>query len=157
MAKLETIVEEVETRPRKESSRDLGKVGPRIISMGGQSSNPWGTESHVLTCLENFASRIENEENRTNLEDLRKEAEAVLGPEAVDPELGVYNAARLYRFLKINQMDVQDAISMVVVNSNARAEFKMDAKRERLVREDHSFDSFPHAREFFSSLLSAVP
>ena len=72
----------------------------------------------------------------------------VLGAQATEPLSGVYNPARLFRFLCIAEMDVRDARNQIVLNFNARVEFELDAKRERIVREDLSFNTLPRMLEY---------
>ena len=86
----------------------------------------------IVAAAQAFPSRVGNEEARTKLEELSKEVESILGEEAIGALTGVYNPARLYRFLLGNWMDVQDAKLAVVMNSNNRAELEMDAKRDAI-------------------------
>ena len=73
---------------------------------------------------------------------------ADLGAQATEPLSGVYNPVRLFQFLCIAEMDVRDAANQIVLNFNARLEFKLDAKRERIVREDLSFNTLPRMLEY---------
>ena len=86
----------------------------------------------LVAAAQAFASRVGNEEDRTKLGDLSKEVELLLGKDAIGALTGVYNPARLYRFLLGNRMDVQDAKQAVVLNDNSRAQFEMDAKRDAI-------------------------
>ena len=88
-----------------------------------------------------FASRVGGTDANTRMEELRTEVKALLGKDAVGVVTGVYNPARLYRFLMNCQMDVQDAKSAVVLNNNSRVEFEMDAKRMS-ISESHSIEGF---------------
>ena len=114
------------------------------------AANPWTPGSAVATALETFASRLEDPVARKKLEELRKEVGAVLGPKTVETSSGVFNAARLYRYLCINEMDVQDAKEMTTLIFNARIEFKMDEKRRNIIKEDLSYDTIPRFNELAS-------
>ena len=116
--KLQTIYEQVQTKPTKRRrSSTSGMVGEALVA-----------------AAQAFASRVGNEEDRTKLGELSKEVESTLGKEAIGALTGVYNPARLYRFLLGNRMDVQDAKLAVVLNSNSRAELEMDAKRDAICK-----------------------
>ncbi len=144
--RLESIIEEANAAPVKLSA----KVGPRVLGDKKQATDlpsPWRAAPNVSTAMDTFISRIEDPTARGKVEELRKEVEAVLGPHAVNSSHGVYNVARLYRFLRISKMDVQDAKVMTVLNSNARLEFKVDEKRRRIIEEDLSYDTLPRFRE----------
>ena len=149
---LETIIEDIEdaeavrAKRRQASGHDLRLTsGPRVQSDKSKAlASPWCARgSRIATALETLVSRIEDANLRTNLEVLCKHVEADLGPQATDAVSGVYNPARLLRFLHQSEMDVDDARAQVVLNFNAREEFAMDAKRERIVSEDLSFGSLP--------------
>ena len=147
--RLEGIIEEADAAPAKLSA----KTGPRVLSGKKKASDlpsPWRSAPNVSTAMDTFASRIEDPTARGKLEELRKEVEAVLGSHAVNNSYGVYNAARLYRFLRISNMDVKDAKVMTVLNSNARLEFKADEKRRRIIEEDLSYDTIPRFRELLT-------
>ena len=107
------------------------------------ASSPWQTSPRVGKAMETFISRIEDVDLRTKLTELHKHVEADLGPQATDPHVGVYNPARLLRFLYLNDMNVADARTNIVLNSNARLEFAMDAKRAHIVRDDLNFEGLP--------------
>ena len=144
--RLESIIEEADAAPVKLSA----KAGPRVLGDKKKATglpSPWRAAPNVITSMDTFASRIEDPTARGKLEELRKEVEAALGPHAVNNSYGVYNVARLYRFLRISKMDVQDAKVMTVLNSNARLEFKADEKRRRIIEEDLSYDTLPRFRE----------
>ena len=114
--KLQTIYEQVQTKPMQRR----------------RSSTSGMVEEALVAAAQAFASRVGNEEDRTKLGELSKEVESILGEEAIGALTGVYNPARLYRFLLGNWMDVQDAKLAVVMNSNNRAELEMDAKRDAI-------------------------
>ena len=98
--------------------------------------------------METFISRLEDQESRAKLEELRKHVTADLGAQATEPLSGVYNAARLLPFLYQSEMDVGDARTQTILNFNARQEFEMDAKRKLIVGNDLSFDSLPRLAEY---------
>lgn len=112
--RLQTIYESVETKPieRKKSSASA-MVGDEQLTDKAYA----------------FALRVGGTEASAKVEELRDKVEALLGKYAVATVTGVYNSARLYRFLLGNGMDVQDAKSAVVLNNNGRAMLEMDAKR----------------------------
>ena len=145
--KLEKIIEDMEAAPRK--AHGLVNMPKRSSNTKIKSiTNPWAPGSAVATALDTFGARIEDAESRSKLQELRDEVKEALGAEAVDAAEGVYNAARLYRYLRINKMDVQDAKAMTIVNLNAREEFQMDAKRRLIVEQDLRFDTLPRMQEF---------
>lgn len=111
--------------------------------------NPWREGLKVEQAMRAFASRVTDSDHQQLLEELCKQVETLLGPQATNASNGVYNAVRLYRFLLINKLDLQDTIAMVVVNSNARQEHEMDEKRARIVKENLGLEDFPYARECF--------
>ena len=47
----------------------------------------------------------------------------------------------------MKELDVEEATDMVVANSAARSESKMDAKRSLIVRDDLSLDQMPRVKE----------
>ena len=96
------------------------RAKPKIVAEES-TPNPWTEGSTIATALQSFASRIQELKKRQKLQDLRRRVGTVLGTTAVDPISGIYNDARLYRFLCINEMQVQDAKSMVVENASARS------------------------------------
>ena len=114
----------------------------------GVASSPNLLVGTLLTAAKQFASRVGDTKSRAKLQELRQKVGALLGDEAIAEVKGVYNSPRLYRFLLNNQMDVVDAASKVVLNSKARADLGMDAKRKRIVSEDLSLTSIPRAAEF---------
>ena len=76
-------------------------------------SRPWGEEgSRVSTALETFISRLKSQavggsfrsvhEQVGLLQELHEQVEEVLGKDAVAPSSGVFNVARLYRYLRVN-------------------------------------------------------
>ena len=144
--RLEKIIEEAETEP---VVRDK-KIGPVLVTTDKSNtlSSPWHTSPKVSTAMETFISRIEDQASKEKLEELTKHVTADLGTELTEPHSGVYNSVRLFQFLCITEMDVQDAVIHVVLNFNARVEFKVDAKRERIVREDLSFNTLPRMLEY---------
>ena len=147
--RLKWIIEEADAAPAKLSA----KAGPRVLSGKKKASDlpsPWRTAPNVSTAMDTFASRIEDPTARGKLEELRKEVEAALGPQAINNSYGVYNVVRLYRFLRISNMDVKDAKVMTVLNSNARLEFKADEKRRRIIEDDLNYDTLPRFRELIT-------
>ena len=145
--RLEEIIEDADTVPARSA-----KVGPRALknNKAPDLPSPWHAAPNVSTAMDTFALRIEDPTAMAKLEELRKEVEAALGPQAVNNTYGVYNVARLYRFLLISKMDVQEAKVMTVLNSNARLEFKADEKRRRIIEEDLSYDTLPRFRELLT-------
>ena len=114
----------------------------------GVAASPHVLVGNLLAAAKEFASRVGDAKSRAKLQELRQKVGALLGDEAIAEVKGVYNSPRLYRFLLSNQMDVVDAASKGVLNSKARAELGMDAKRKRIVGEDLSLTSIPRAAEF---------
>ena len=112
--RLQTIYETVETKP-------IERKKPSASVMVG--------EEELTDKAQAFPLRVGGTEASAKVEELRDEVEALLGKHAVAAVTGVYNPARLYRFLLRNRMDVQDAKSAVVLNNNGRAVLEMDAKR----------------------------
>ena len=146
---LEVIIEGAEAVPVVEASTSQSR--PKVWSKGGGTvvnNNSWVAGSSVETSLETLVSRLEDPELRAKLEELNKHIGTDLGARAINPRSGVFNAARLLRFLYHSEMDVGDARSQVVLNFNARVEFNMDAKRERIVRDDLGFDTLPRMAEY---------
>ena len=143
--RLEMIIEEAETAPAKAGD----KIGPRVLSKKREIEllSPWKSSSKVATAFETFTSRIEDPELRTKIGELCKLVEGDLGSKATNPLTGVYNAPRLLRFLYSTEMNVGDARTQIVLNSNARLEYKMDAKREHIVTGDLSYDRLPRWAE----------
>ena len=155
--RLECIIQDIEdaeavrAKRRQASGHDRRLIsGPRVEADKFKAlASPWCSRgSRVANALETLVSRIEDANLRTKLEVLCKHVEADLGPQATDTLSGVYNPARLLRFLYQSEMDVDDARAQVVLNFNAREEFAMGAKRERVVSEDLSFGSLPRIKEF---------
>ena len=148
--RLENLIEAAETEPVMQVSKT--RSGPRrtkvAIANAKDLSSPWRASPKVSTALETFISRIEDQESRAKLEELCKQVAADLGAHRTDPLSGVYNPVRLFQFLCVAEMDVQDAVVQIVLNFNARLEFKLDAKRERIVREDLSFNTLPRMLEY---------
>ena len=134
-------VREVKERPRAALMPKV-ESGKRIVA-----ANAWAAGSPVAAALERFASRLEDSKHRAQLEALTEEVKNILGPDAINAVKGVYNPAKLYRALRAAGMDVSDAKAHVVVNANARDEFKMDAKRALIVREGLTFDTLPRHQE----------
>ena len=93
------------------------------------------------TLFDTFASRLESEDERIKLSALKTEVEDMLGSSAVSATEGVWNAARLLRFLKISGLSVHDAQAQIAISADTRAECDMDAKRERILVENMSFDT----------------
>ena len=131
MRRLEAISQESRAVPRRDSSSSPDVLG-----------------ANILTAAQAFAERVGDPGTRAKLQELRQEVGALLGEQAVAEVTGVYNSLRLYRFLLGNEMDVYDAKSKIGLNSIARAELEMDAKRVRIVREDLGFATLPRAAEF---------
>ena len=121
------------------------------------NANPWARGSKVATCLETFISRIEDEEARAKLEEVIKSVGEVLGAHAVDPVLGIYTPPRIYRYLRINEMDTEDTKDMLLLNANARVEFKMDDMRKRIVQDDLCYDTIPRIEELRKCESARVP
>ena len=147
VARLEMICEAAEERKKRTGSNML-KVTPRFKKQSDGILSPWATGSAVATALNTLVSRIQDASVRTKLQQLCKEVGESLGPQAVDPTLGVYSAARLWLFLQGSELDVNGALTQVLLNSNARQEFGMDARRERIVNEDLGFDTLPRMAEY---------
>ena len=150
--RLECIVEDTESAPAMKGVK-MGASsihGPRVLSAKASGlTRPWQTSSKVTNAMETFVSRIEDAELRKKLIELGTQVGADLGPEATSPRTGVYNGARLLRFLYRCEMDVSDARTEIVLNSNARLEFKMDTKRERIVSGNLSLKTIPRMGELF--------
>ena len=141
--RLEEIIEEAETELAASFAPALS-----ITDKTNSLSSPWRTSPKVCTAMETFISRLEEQESRAKLEELRKHVTADLGAQATEPLSGVYNPARLFYFLCSAEMDVRDARNQIVLNFNARVEFKVDAKREHIVLEDLSFNTLPRYLEY---------
>ena len=146
VSRLEEILEKAEAAALGSAPSYKG-ISPRVVYKSEGVANPWAPGSKVYTCFETFASRLEDPEQKSKLDELHHGVEKSLGATAVAPATGVFNAAKLYRFLCTNEYDVADAMSMVILNANSRLEYKMDAKRERIVREDLSFSTLPRIPE----------
>ena len=101
-----------------------------------------------MSALQAFASRVGDPQTRDELQKLFKQVESSLGAGSVAAVTGIYNTPRLYRFLLANRIDAHDATSQVVLNSNARAELGMDAKRDEIVSSNLGFGTLPRAAEF---------
>ena len=144
--RLEKIIEEAETKPDRMRPRS----GPVVATTAktNSRSSPWRTTPKLSTAMETFISRIEDQGSRAKLEELSKHITADLGTELTELFSGVYNPVRLFQFLCIAEMDVRDARNQIVLNVNARLEFKLDVKRERIVREDLSFNTLPRMLEY---------
>ena len=144
--RLEMIIEQAETEPALSDK----KAGPLVATTNRTNAlpSPWRGNPNISTAMETFVSRIEDQESRARLEELRKHVTSALGAQATEPLSGVYNPARLFDFLCNAEMNVRDAKNQIVLNFNARVEFKLDAKRERIVREDLSFNTLPRMLEF---------
>ena len=141
--RLEMIIESSEARIKRPKS------GPRVLSFRAPAAkSPWSSSSRVMTAMETLASRIEDLELRKKLNQLCKLVENDLGPEVTNPHSGVYCMATLIRFLHCNEMDVNDAKDQIVLNFNARVEFKMDAKRNKIVGENLGFETLPGFAKF---------
>ena len=129
--RLQSICEQLQARPEK-----------------GATSSPSIFGGTILAAMQTFSSRVGDSQGREKLQELRNKVGAILGNEAIDDSIGVYNSPRLYRFLLGNQMDTIDATSKVVLNSKARAELRMDSKRKHIASEDLGFATIPRAAEF---------
>ena len=129
VSRLEEICERVAAKPKKRVSQFIMSKPMSKHKVKEESENSWSAGSALGTALETFSSRIEPTEDRQKMDQLQKEIKEVLGRKAVDPSSGVFNAARLYRFLRTNKMDVFDTIAAIVDNFNARHDYKMDEKR----------------------------
>lgn len=146
--KLVEIVEESEMQPSKKSPSVTTKSRLSVSRGPSKSFNPWTMSPTLPTALDTFASRLENQEDRQRLVELRAELRESLSQGALDAISGVYNDTTLYRFLRINEMDVRDSKSMVITNFHAREESKMDAKRELIVRKNLGYGTLPRAEEW---------
>ena len=116
----------------------------KVMANSGLSAavtSPWAPGSAATTAFQSFASRLESEEERTKLRKLRSEVETMLGADAVSATKGVWNSARLLRFLKISGLDVNDAKAQIAASADTRTEHDMDGKRRHIVEENMSFDS----------------
>ena len=142
--RLERIIEDREAAPATEQGGD-----PLVMAGNSPADlpSPWHTSPRIATIMESFTSRIEDLKLRTKLNELCKLVEADLGVQTTSPLNGVYNVSNLLRFLYQSEMDVGDARAQIVLNSNARLEFKMDAKRKHIVSDDLSFDKLPRLGE----------
>ena len=80
--RLEEIIKDADAVPSK-SSRE--KIGPRALqNKSPDLPSPWRTAPNVSTAMDTFASRIEDPTVREKLEELRKDVEVALGPQAVN-------------------------------------------------------------------------
>ena len=148
--RLEKIIEDREVSRSKYNKASAPRVmgAKQDGAAGGASSScPWAEGSKIATSLETLASRLKDSAAGAKLEELRKEVEPLLGAQAVATVTGVYNAARLYSFLCVNKMEVEDTKAMIVLNANARTEHKMNEKREAIIGQDLHFGTLPRAAE----------
>ena len=83
-----------------------GKSEPsgKFLKLEECCSPSWNVEA-----FKSLASRIECEAEQKALLALQHEVQKVLGGVSIDPELGVYNPARLLRFLHGAHLDVADS------------------------------------------------
>lgn len=150
--RLESVLQITAATPESNGKAILGAATAkawRRSKEGASLANPWSQRSATAIALQSFVSRLEDAGARAKLKELTQCVEAALGSPAVDALVGVYNPPRLYTFLLANKMDVSDAVSAVISSSNARIEYKMDAKREHIVKQDLSFNTLPRAAEYF--------
>ena len=147
---LEDMCEESEARTKADKeSLNL----PDVLDKGKEAVlNPWMEGSPVAKALDNFFMNVQDDDTRAKLEELKREVMKLLGAHRVETAYGVYNAARLLHFLNVCEMDVRDATTEIVLNSNSRSEAEMDKKRNRIISEDLSFDTCPRALELKSYL-----
>ena len=133
--RLQVIIDYEKEKPARRRNRAAIALTPVVEKQSKGTRNPWIKGSAVATALETFTSRLEDSETRAKLEKLSSQVAASLGDQAVDIFVGVYNPARLYRYLCNAEMDVADAHAKAVIVANSRTELKMDEKRERIVSE----------------------
>ena len=143
---LDRIAKDVEARKARPAMISSSGALP-ILHKSEGVFNPWSVGSKVWQNLNSFASRIEDPESRGKLVELGEQVMALLGPKAIDPVTGVFNVARLYYYLRANELDVQDAASMIVLHSHGRDDLKLDDKRKRIITEDMSFSTLPDNEE----------
>ena len=109
--------------------------------------NPWVEGSAAAEALQNYASFLKDPDQRQLLEELHAKVETLFGTEAIDPAKGVWNLARLFRFLRSAEMDVNDAVNLLIASDSLRVKHSMNAKRELIVSEDFSLSSLPRVKE----------
>ena len=109
--------------------------------------NPWVEGSAAAEALQNYASFLKDPDQRQLLEELHAKVETLFGTEAIDPAKGVWNLARLFRFLRSAEMDVNDAVNLLIASDSLRVKHSMNAKRELIVSEDLSLSTLPRAKE----------
>ena len=109
--------------------------------------NPWIEGSAVVESLRTYASVLEDPDQRQLLEELHFKVETLFGTEALDPVKGIWNLARLFRFLASADMDVNDAVRLLIVSDSLRVKHRMDAKRELIVSEDLGLSTLPRVKE----------
>ena len=129
----EMAAEVVRRRSGIEKNKHSGKANPEAGKKRSQYFNPWTDASKVGTALAKYAETYAAE-----LSELHHEVEAILGHERVHTISGIYNAARLHRFLLVNHGDVRDACRMVVLNSKARESLQVAGLLKRLISEEES-------------------
>ena len=123
----------------------LRKADPRDKS--SSILNPWIEGSAVVESLRTYASVLEDPDQRQLLEELHFKVETLFGTEALDPVKGIWNLARLFRFLASADMDVNDAVRLLIVSDSMRVKHRMNAKRELIVSEDLSLSTLPRVKE----------
>ena len=146
VSRLQDIATRRAVQPRKRRSGNLANVSRQHVHT--VASTPWSEDSTVGMALESFASRLADAKEGSLVGDLTERVRETLGESAAGATDGVYNAARIHRFLRINHLDVADSLSMIVVNHNARVEHNVEAKRAQIVKDDLSFDRLPRVAEF---------
>ena len=143
--KLEALVQRRERL--KQISRDRlvssSKSEKQIASSGQAESvtSPWSPGSLIAKSLETFSSNLASGKERQALTQLKNEVGSMLGRNAVTGTKGVWNAARLFRFLKIAELNVHDALVKVSLSARARTDHDMKSKRKIIVQENLSFDT----------------
>ena len=152
-AELKKMCEALERRSKRGGADKPASV-PLDISLakkevrgGSVAANPWKEDSATTAALRDFVSKLTNAEERKKLEEFQVKAEALLGAAALDPLTGIFNAARLLRFLKSAEMDLNDAMGLLAMSTRERTKHGVDAKRKRIVVEDLSFNTIPRAEE----------
>ena len=143
--KIAKDIEAAKARPKEPAGKVSGALPVVIKSVGVLS--PWSVGSRVWQNLNTFASRVEDPESREKLAELGEQVKALLGAQAIDPATGVFNVVRLYYYLRANELDVQDAASMIVLHSHGRDDLKLDDKRKRIITEDMGFSTLPDNEE----------
>ena len=114
------------------------------------SANPWHAISEVEAAMVAFPLHIKDPEERSKLKELSDEVERTLGTVATSARSGVFTMPTLYLYLCQSEMDVQNAKDMAILVANARKEFEVDKKRQRIIEDDLSYDTLPRFKELLS-------